>query len=315
MQYSETVWARGFSVLNEGSVIAGTQSNAGKGVMSGTSLGSGDCIVLSGSPTVWVEGKPVALHGSLVGMSNMNCQGNLLTKQAPPNVIVKDNALPCNNPPISSPVLEKLTELRQMADINSMESLRQFLDFSGGIQTADKWVEAQIDSLPYMQVGIDENAGITEHTVTEFVNTRLEEMHGQAQAGLDFVWDMLSGTASLGNMIGQYYLQDPLIQQLDGMILAEDIRLGNVCKESIGKQLGDFWDGIKSGLNKAWDDYQNDSVSEKSRKETRLVLEVVTIPFAALKAALLGRMGTASNVVRATKLTEAEKFVQVANDT
>ena len=36
-QYSSTVWARGCRALNVGSVIAGTQSNAGKGVISGTS--------------------------------------------------------------------------------------------------------------------------------------------------------------------------------------------------------------------------------------------------------------------------------------
>lgn len=105
-QYSETVWARGFSVLNVGSVIAGTQSNAGKGVISGTSLSSGDCTVLSGSPTVSVEGKAVALHGSMVGMNNMNCQGTLLTKQAPPNMAVKDNAQPVIIRRFSSPRLE-----------------------------------------------------------------------------------------------------------------------------------------------------------------------------------------------------------------
>ncbi|MDF9328474.1 PAAR-like domain-containing protein, partial [Escherichia coli] len=55
-QYSSTVWARGCRALNVGSVIAGTQSNAGKGVISGTSQGTGDCVILTGSPTVTIEG-------------------------------------------------------------------------------------------------------------------------------------------------------------------------------------------------------------------------------------------------------------------
>ena len=75
-----TECARGCRALNVGSVIAGTQSNAGKGVISGTSQGTGDCVILTGSPTVTIEGKPVAYHGSVVGINNHNCLGKLYTK-------------------------------------------------------------------------------------------------------------------------------------------------------------------------------------------------------------------------------------------
>lgn len=89
-QYSSTVWARGCRALNVGSVIAGTQSNAGKGVISGTSQGTGDCVILTGSPTVTIEGKPVAYHGSVVGINNHNCLGKLYTKIKSPMISVID---------------------------------------------------------------------------------------------------------------------------------------------------------------------------------------------------------------------------------
>ncbi|ESM36919.1 hypothetical protein L403_01640 [Escherichia coli BWH 32] len=67
--YISNVRARGNPVLTVDCIIAGTRSNAGKGVSSGTSLGSGDCRILTGVDHIKCKGKPVARNLSLVAMN------------------------------------------------------------------------------------------------------------------------------------------------------------------------------------------------------------------------------------------------------
>jgi len=67
--YAGSVNARGEKVLKVGSVLAGVIGNAGAGILSGTSLASGDVLVAKGSSTVHVEGQPVARHDDLVLMN------------------------------------------------------------------------------------------------------------------------------------------------------------------------------------------------------------------------------------------------------
>lgn len=83
--YVSNVRARGKSILTVGSVIAGSQSNAGKGVISGTSQDKGDCEILTGVPHIKCKGKPIARNGSLVMMNNGNTIGTLYTQVNPPN--------------------------------------------------------------------------------------------------------------------------------------------------------------------------------------------------------------------------------------
>lgn len=83
--YVSNVRARGKPILTVGSVIAGTQSNAGKGVGSGTSLDKGDCEILTGVPHIKCKGKPIARHGSMVAMNNGNTVGTLYTQVNPAN--------------------------------------------------------------------------------------------------------------------------------------------------------------------------------------------------------------------------------------
>ncbi len=83
--YISNVRARGKSILTVGSVIAGTQSNAGKGIISGTSQDKGDCEILTGVPHIKCKGKPIARYGSLVMMNNGNTIGKLYTQVNPPN--------------------------------------------------------------------------------------------------------------------------------------------------------------------------------------------------------------------------------------
>lgn len=78
--YITNIRARGKPILTVGCEIAGTQSNAGKGISSGTGLGSGDCKIITGVPHIKCKGKPVARQDSLVAMNNGNTVGKLYTQ-------------------------------------------------------------------------------------------------------------------------------------------------------------------------------------------------------------------------------------------
>ncbi len=69
VSYAKTVYARGVKVLLIDSVIKGVQGNAGSGVVSGVSLGSGDSKIVGGSSTVFTEGRKTARHLDEVQMN------------------------------------------------------------------------------------------------------------------------------------------------------------------------------------------------------------------------------------------------------
>lgn len=60
--YAGTVFARGEKVMMIDSVVKAVKGNAGKGVRSGVSLGTGDSKIQQGSSTVFTEGKATARH-------------------------------------------------------------------------------------------------------------------------------------------------------------------------------------------------------------------------------------------------------------
>jgi Domain of unknown function (DUF4150) len=69
MGYAKTVFARGEKVLLVSSVISGISGNAGRGVKSGVSLGSGATKIVQGAGTVIIEGQSAARHGDQVLMN------------------------------------------------------------------------------------------------------------------------------------------------------------------------------------------------------------------------------------------------------
>jgi hypothetical protein len=86
LTYAKTVFARGHSpTLTINSVIQGVDGDCGSGVASGTSLGAGDCEVITGAPTVRIEGKPVARNDDKVLMNDKNTWGYLKTLPLAPS--------------------------------------------------------------------------------------------------------------------------------------------------------------------------------------------------------------------------------------
>ena len=67
--YARKVNARREKVLHVDSIVRGVIGNAGQGVASGVSQGSGDSIIIEGSKTVRVEGKLCARHLDLCQMN------------------------------------------------------------------------------------------------------------------------------------------------------------------------------------------------------------------------------------------------------
>jgi hypothetical protein len=67
--YAQTVFARGEKVLCVESVIQGVVGNAGKGVVSGVALASGNVEMTHGAQTVNAEGRAVCRHEDLCLMN------------------------------------------------------------------------------------------------------------------------------------------------------------------------------------------------------------------------------------------------------
>lgn len=123
--YVTHVRARGQPILTVGSVIAGTQSNAGKGVSSGTSLGNGDCQILTGVPHIKCKGMPIARHGSLVAMNNGNTLGTLYTQINSPNGPIQLKTTPS--------LWEKLAEQETERQRFGMENNQQMAELLEGM--------------------------------------------------------------------------------------------------------------------------------------------------------------------------------------
>ncbi|HAV2206051.1 TPA: DUF4150 domain-containing protein [Escherichia coli] len=125
--YISNVRARGNPILTVDCIIAGTRSNAGKGVSSGTSLGSGDCRILTGVDHIKCKGKPVARNLSLVAMNNDNTVGKLYTQTNPPNQII---------PVKESSLWARYLELQRQQQEFELESKKQEADAMIGLGKA-----------------------------------------------------------------------------------------------------------------------------------------------------------------------------------
>ena len=207
-QYSSTVWARGCRALNVGSVIAGTQSNAGKGVISGTSQGTGDCVILTGSPTVTIEGKPVAYHGSVVGINNHNCLGKLYTKIKSPMISVIDRTF---NYERTAEVIHDLLLLKDLLSVSNI--------FDGDKSQIREW--------------------FGENTLTQMGNGAITTLHGVADLAL-VTFDALldTATATVACPIGE----DGLCEQANINLNEKEQALFNISNSLIN---GQAWDALK----------------------------------------------------------------------
>ena len=271
--YNPNTKARGEPILTVGSVIEGTQGNAGQGVVSGTSLGSGNVIVTSGSPTVKANGQPVARHLSDVAMNNGNNAGKLYTQAAIPNAPIEGHRTPCNNPPKTSRQLERLkTELTivKAAPLNA-NRLDQYVRFD----EASKGLGDAIDQIRPDAGGsslVSGTAGVT-------------------RGVLGFLKDGVLGARRLAYALAKRLAPATQLQdQLEMAMLGENIRLGNVCLEQVQQQARAMGKELVKPVTDAW------ARGDYAQAITRGGLELATILFPIAKAGLAGKAGEAANV-------------------
>ena len=283
--YVDSVKARGKHILTVGSVIAGSLGNAGSGVVSGTSQGSGDCTILTGANKVKAEGKPIARHLSDVAMNNGNTLGKLYTQSGQANGTLKDNRHPCNDPPKRSETLDKLEAFRQDLENNALNANR--LDQYMRLDEKGEMLQGGIDTIRPGQ----DSPSFTQGAA------------GATRATLGFLKDTGLGIGQLAYAAAKRLSPvNKTLDQVNGLILAENIRLGNVCMEQIGEQAKAMGQAIVKPVTDPW------AKGDYAEAITRGALEAATLLLPFTK---FGKAGELANA--AGKLGEVEKLGEGAS--
>jgi HNH/ENDO VII superfamily nuclease with conserved GHE residues len=256
--YSPNVKARGVPVLTVNSVISGTSGNAGKGISSSVAKGSGDVLIKSGSGNVKSNNLAQAYHLSEVKINCKgpvcNADGRLYTGQTVAKKPAVENKQPCNQPPKTDKELEALKAQRdKLATTFSTEGIDQSARLKGWQDGAQTYLEQT-----YANNEAARQAFVNRQTPGWRQNTAaglaaVDNVVDQAATGLvGGVKDLGLGIGQLLNMgVGAAVKHNPVSQgiqramtggaslaDLDAMILAKNIQLGNVCAGSV-------WQGAK----------------------------------------------------------------------
>jgi A nuclease of the HNH/ENDO VII superfamily with conserved WHH/Domain of unknown function (DUF4150) len=295
--HSNNVNARGEPVLHVGSIVNGTQSNAGQGVVSGTSGGSGHCVILTGAASVCVNGQPTARHESLAAINNGNTIAQVNSGTAAPNGAIDGNQQPCNQRPQTSETLDKLKQWQKdLQDSNfNPDKLDGIVDFKSANETLDSWIAGLRPS--------DDSWAVT----------KIEA--GRARAEMGFLKDGVMGLGQLLYMAAKAATpQAIMLRQIDGAILAENVRLGNVCVQSVADDAKKLKDSIVKGVTKKIDEigqaWTKGDIGDKTQIATRAGLEIVTLAAGVVtKAAAVAK---AAQTAQAVKLAEAAQVAEAA---
>ena len=302
--YSPNVYARGVPVLTVTSRIKGVVGDTGSGVASQVSMGGGDVIITSGSPTVNTNKLKTAYNTSDCVMNvggAPNCVGKVLTEQGAPAGKIKNGKLPCNDPPQSSPKLEELKKLQEKL---KSEDPREILEF---IRTSE--------SEQVVQSGIDK--------IQTSPDSFLLHMYaGEARALLGVANRFVFGLANLAKMGAQELLSNPVIdamrRQVDADILAENLKLGNCTDQRT------LWDKIKQGakqlvkpITEPWSKGEYAESVTAGGLEALISLGPVVGKVGeiseASRAARAAELTSAADVGGAANVAEAEKLIQGAD--
>ncbi|MBZ2210091.1 PAAR-like domain-containing protein [Massilia soli] len=232
---SPNVKARGTAVYRKGDMIKQVQGDAGKHIVSGTSLGSGHVKILDGHDNVKVNGIPVARHDS---RCLINCdasgvggaQGKLVTERKS----VTEGKFPSHG---TAPSGERSSE--KLDALNKVRA--QLVDGMLNLNASDKYIN------------FDQSNEVLSDLIGQIRGNRGTALGYAAQVArgvLGFGKDIVLGT---GEILYEGIKAVPkvvqlsqtesgrLLAQLDAQILAEDIKLGNITPGTVGQgalQLG-----------------------------------------------------------------------------
>lgn len=235
---SPDVNARGTPVYRITDWVQGTDSNAGRGIFSGTSQAPGHVQIIADDTTVRVNGLICARHESVVLMNNGNTVGKLETDQGSPLGLAENGKLPCNDLPATSPELEQLQALKEQMDANPF-FLDQWVRF-------DETHEILDDAISGIDVADNPEGGWWHAT-----------KDGTAQATratLGFLKDAALGIGQLGYSGGKLVSpQERRRQAVNIRLLMEQIRLGNICLESVKQAAADVGQELAKPVTDAWE--------------------------------------------------------------
>lgn len=306
LKASPNVYARGMHVYRLTDWVRGTDGNAGKGVVSQTSQQPGHVRLVGDDTRVKVNGLVCARHDTVVEMNvgpgGPNTVGKLVTSQGAPAGVVENGKLPCNDPPKTSALLEKLQGYKEKLSFMDPDRLDEYVQFG----ELHKMADGGIAAIDVKDEGSLSTAG---HYGSQVV---------RGAAG--FVKDIGLGIGELaytvlkkGNPAGGIH------GSLDAAILAEQVRLGNVCAESVKQAAVAAGQEILKPVTEPWQ--KGDHVEAV----TRGALEIGTLPFVAGKvakaaqgakaaeAATAGaRAAEAAHAADAARAAEAARAAQAA---
>lgn len=282
MVASPDVNARGTPVYRISDWVEGTDSNAGKGIVSGTSGAPGHVQMLSDGTTVRVNGLVCARHETVVLMNygaGPNTVGRLLTDQGAPLGVVENGKLPCNDPPKTSDRLERLEDIKQKLAFMDPDQLDEWVRFGDTQEILDELIS-----------GIDVETG-GEYGWAEGAARWAGDKAAQGtRAVVGFGKDVVLGLGQL--LYGAAKVAHPaglIHTTLDAQILAEQIKLGNICLESLKQAAAATGKELAKPVVDAWE--RGDHVEAV----TRAGLEIGTLVVA------IGQVAKAATATRAGK--------------
>lgn len=283
--YSRNVYARGLPVLTVTSRLKGVIGDTGSGVASQVSLGAGDVIVISGSSTVYTNRLQTAynLSDCLMNVGAApNCPGKILTDQSLPALRIENGKLPCNDPPRNSPELDRLLKLKERHKSTDPAQVDEIIQTGEAQKIVEEWIK-HIQTKP---------------------ESGWRHVAGAARGVLGVGNRIVFGLADLVKLAVKHNPLDPeamFHDSLNAQILAEHIRLGNVCLEGVKTAAqAAKWELLKP-VTEPW------SAGEHAEAITAGALEL-----AMLVGPLVDKLGGILKAAEATRAAEAARAAEVA---
>lgn len=297
---SSNVKARGTAVYRQGDIIKNVQADAGKHIVSGTSLGSGHVKILDGHDNVKINGTPVARHDS---RCLINCdasgvggaQGKLVTEQKGAG----GGAAPSNDAaPPGERTSEKLDALKKarakVADgMLNLNAADEFVDFAQSNEVLDSLI-AQIGGTAGAPSGY---AAQVARGLLGFGKDMVMGVGELAYEGIKAVPKLVQLTHSPSGA---------LLAQFDAKILAENIELGNITPATVGEGTLNVGKAIVKPITDPW------AKGQYVESVTRGVTEVATLGIGWLKGSKAARAANAVNISQAAETAKAIELGEAA---
>lgn len=283
---SQNVKARGTPVYRKGDTIKKVQGDAGKHIVSGTSLGNGHVKILDGHDNVKVNGIPVARHDS---RCLINCdasgaggaQGKLVTER---KSVGGGGSPPKDVAPPGERTSEKLAALKKarasvangMLDLDAID---EYVNFDQSSQALSDLI-AQISGTRGTALGY---AAEVTRGVLGFGKDLVMGAGEMAYEGIKAVPKVVQLTQTQSGTV---------LAQLDAKILGENMKLGNITPGTIGRGTLEVGKAIVKPVTDPW--AKGDYVEAVARG----VAEIGTLGLSWLKGNSAGRATKVVNLGR-----------------